>query len=79
MSETINAKALTKTANKLREAIKHSRMAYLFCPSSYTHAAFQACLTAAGAFDEYVEALAFATSAEWLRKFPKIIEQNHVE
>jgi hypothetical protein len=46
MSETINAKALTKTANKLREAIKHSRMAYLFCPSSYTHSAFQACLTA---------------------------------
>jgi hypothetical protein len=80
MSHLIDAKALTLTANKLREAVDQTRFAYLFCPGSYTMSAFEACLAAADAFDRYVSELAFAHSAEWLRKFPKIIsEPDHVE
>jgi hypothetical protein len=33
-------------------------------------------LAAAEAFDQYVDELAFAHSAEWLRKFPKVISEH---
>jgi hypothetical protein len=76
MSRGIDAKTLTVAANKLREAVDQTRLAYLFCPGSYSMSAFQACLAAAEAFDQYVDELAFARSAEWLRKFPKIISEH---
>jgi hypothetical protein len=79
MSETINSKALTKAAERLAEAVKHARLAYQFCPGSYTATTFQALLAAARAFDQHVEELAFALSVEWLRKFPKIIEDGDAE
>ena len=75
----INSKALTKVADKLIEAVKQARLAYEFCPGSYTCTALQACLAAASAFDQYVDELAFAHSAEWLRQFPKIIEGGDAE
>jgi hypothetical protein len=73
MSETINSKALTKAAEQLAKAVKHTKLAYQFCPGSYTCTALQACLAAARAFDQHVNELAFAHSAEWLRQFPKIV------
>jgi hypothetical protein len=76
MSNSIDAKGLALAAKKLREAVDQSRLAYLFCPGSYTMSAFQACLAAAEAFDKHVSELAFAHSAEWLRKFPKIISEH---
>ena len=75
----IDPKALTKAAEKLAEAVKQARYAYEFCPSAYTCTALQACLAAAKAFDQYVDELAFAHSAEWLRQFPKIIESGDAE
>jgi hypothetical protein len=80
MSNTIDAKALTQATDEIREALRQTRLAYLFCPSSYTMSAFQACLAAAQAFDQYTGDLAFAHSAEWLRKFPKTTpERDDVE
>ena len=79
MNETISSKALTKAAEQLDEAVKHTKLAYQFCPSSYTCTALQVCLAAAKAFDQHVEQLAFHLSAEWLRKFPKIIEGSDAE
>jgi hypothetical protein len=76
---SINSKALTKAAAQLAEAVKHARLAYQFSPGSYTCTTLQACLAAAKAFDRHVEELAFALSAEWLRKFPKIIEDDDAE
>ena len=76
MTNAIDAKALTLAANKLREAVDQTRLAYQFCPGSYTMSAFQACLAAAEAFDQYVDELAFAHSAEWLRKFPRIASEH---
>jgi hypothetical protein len=76
MTNAIDAKALTLAANKLREAVDQTRLAYQFCPGSYTMSAFQACLAAAEAFDQYVDELAFAHSAEWLRKFPRIVGEH---
>jgi hypothetical protein len=76
MSNSIDAKGLALAANQLRGAVDQSRLAYLFCPGSYTMSAFQACLAAAEAFDQYVDELAFAHSAEWLRKFPKVISEH---
>jgi hypothetical protein len=75
----IDSKALTKAADKLAEAVKQTRYAYEFCPGAYTCTALQACLAAASAFDQYVDELAFAHSAEWLRRFPKIIEGGDAE
>ncbi len=80
MSKAINAKALTKAAKSVAEAVRQSRAAYQFCPGSYTAATFQACLAAARAMDQHISELAFATSAEWLRNFPEITaEQDDVE
>ena len=76
MSSLIDAKALTVAANKLCEAVDQTRFAYQFCPGSHTMSAFQACLAAAEAFDRHVNELAFAHSAEWLRKFPKVISEH---
>jgi hypothetical protein len=70
----IDSKTLTQAADKLAEAVKHTKLAYQFCPGSYTWWAMCECLAAARAFDQHVEELAFALSAEWLRKFPKISE-----
>jgi hypothetical protein len=71
---TIDSKALTRAAESMAEAVKHARLAYQFCPGSYTMRTLQAYLTAASALDQHISALAFAHSAEWLRKFPKIVE-----
>jgi hypothetical protein len=76
MSNSIDAKGLALAAYKLREAVDQTRLAYQFCPGSYTMSAFQACLAAAEALDQHVSELAFAHSAEWLRKFPKIISEH---
>ena len=73
-SGVIDSKMLTQAADQLAEAVKQARLAYQFCPGSYTCRALQAYLAAAKAFDQYVDELAFAHSAEWLRRFPKIIE-----
>jgi hypothetical protein len=75
----IASKVLTQAADKLGEAVKQAKLAYQFCPGSYTCTALQACLAAACAFDQYVDELAFAYSAEWLRQFPKIIEGGNAE
>jgi protein tyrosine phosphatase (PTP) superfamily phosphohydrolase (DUF442 family) len=72
---TIDSKVLTRAAESMAEAVKHARLAYQFCPGSYTFTTLKACLTAAGAIDEHISALAFVHSAEWLRKLPRIEEQ----
>jgi hypothetical protein len=59
--------------------VKQARYAYEFCPGTYTCTTLQACLAAARAFDRYLDELAFAHSAEWLRQFPKIIEGGDAE
>jgi hypothetical protein len=74
-----DGKALIMMADSLREAIKQAKLAYQFAPNSYTHAALDRLLAAAHVFDEHVERLAFRVSAEWLRKFPKIIEDSDAE
>jgi hypothetical protein len=55
-----------------------ARLAYQFCPGSYTYTTLQACLTAARSLDEHIGALAFVHSAEWLRKFPRIAEDEEL-
>lgn len=45
----------TRVAKKLAEAVKQTRLAYQFCPNSYTHTAFQACLAAAEALNVAVD------------------------
>jgi hypothetical protein len=75
----INSKSLTQAAAQLAEAVGQARLAYQFSPSSYSYTALRACLAAAEAFDQYVEELAFAHSAEWLRRFPKISEGGGAE
>ena len=75
----IASKALTQAANRLAEAVKQTKLAYQFSPGSYTCMALQACLAAASAFDQYVDELAYAHSAEWLRQFPKISEGSDAE
>ena len=77
MSEKLDSKALTRAAEKIREAIEQARLAYQFNPSSYTNSTFQACLDAGRAFDRHIAHLAYANSAEWLRKFPPIVEHEH--
>jgi hypothetical protein len=81
MSKTINGRALTAAAENVAEALRHARLAYQFSPGSYTRSTHQACLYAAEAFDRYVSELAFAYSAGWLRRFPKIapVEPSDVE
>ena len=61
---TIDSKALTRAAASMAKAVKHARLAYQFCPGSYTMTTLQACLTAASALDQHISALAFAHSAE---------------
>ena len=75
-SEAISPKELVNAVERMREAVKHARLAYQFGASSYTASAFQNCLAAAEALDQYVSNLAFAHSAEWLRTLPKIIERD---
>jgi hypothetical protein len=72
MSKAINAQALTAAAEYIAEALRHARLAYQFSPGSYTRSTHQACLYAAEAFDRYISELAFAHSAAWLQRFPKI-------
>jgi hypothetical protein len=72
----IDSKALTTAHDMLVEAVKHTKLAYQFAPNSYTWSAICKCLAGARAFDQHVEQLAFHLSAEWLRKFPKIIEDG---
>jgi len=79
MTGVIDSKTLTQAADKLSEAVKQARLACQFCPGSYTCMALQACLAAARAFDQYVDELAYANSAEWLRQFPKISEGSDAE
>ena len=79
MSNAIDAKALARVADKMAQAVKHARFAYQFCPGSYTMMTFQACLDAARSLDQHISELAFAHSAEWLRRFPKIVENEDVE
>ena len=78
-SKAISLKELIEAAAQMREAVKHARLAYQFCPGSYTMSALQACVAAGEALDQYVDNLAFALSANWLRKFPKIVESDDVE
>jgi hypothetical protein len=74
----IDSKTLTEASDKIAEAMKESQLAYQFSPSSYTFMAMQACLAAAKAVDEHVAELASMHSAEWLRRFPKIIGGDDV-
>ena len=76
---TIDSKALTTAAKKMAEAVKQARLAYQFGPTAYTYAAMETCLIAAKALDQHVSELAFAHSAEWLRKFPKTVENGDAE
>jgi hypothetical protein len=78
-AETLDSKVLTEVAERLAEAMKHAKLAYQFTPGSYTCTTLQACLAAAKAFDQHVDELAFAHSAEWLRRFPKISEGSDAE
>jgi hypothetical protein len=41
---TIDSKALTRAAESMAEAVKHARLAYQFCPGSYTMTMLQSCL-----------------------------------
>jgi hypothetical protein len=41
VTNSVNPKKLTLAANKLREAADQTRLAYLFCASTYTMSAFQ--------------------------------------
>ena len=79
LTDSLDGKALTRAATKLAEAIKQAKLAYQFCPGSYTCTALQACRAAASAFDRHVDELALAHSAEWLRKFPEISEGDNAE
>jgi hypothetical protein len=72
----INSKTLTEASDKIAEAMKQSQLAYQFCPGSYTAMTMDACLAAAKALDKLVAELAFTRSAEWLRKFPKIMSDD---
>lgn len=76
MTSTIDAKTLTKAHESMAEAVQHARLAYQFCPGSYTYTTLHACLTAAKALDQYISTLAIVHSAEWLRTFPKIVEED---
>lgn len=42
-------RALTALDNGIREAIRQSRLAYEYCPNSYTHGSLSACLAAENA------------------------------
>ena len=72
----IDWKTLTEASDKIAEAMKQSRLAYQFCPGSYTAMTRDACLAAAKAVDKLVAELACLQSAEWLRKFPAIIKDD---
>jgi hypothetical protein len=75
----IDAKVLTTAAERMAEAVKQAWLAYQFGANAYTFAALEACLWAAKALDQHISELAFAHSAEWLRKFPKIVEDCDAE
>lgn len=79
MRKKLDSKALVGAAVKMTEAIEQARLAYQISPNSYTNSTFQACLDAGRLFDQHITNLAFAHSAEWLRKFPNIVEDEHVE
>jgi hypothetical protein len=76
---SIDAKVLTAAAEKMAEAVKQARLAYQFGANAYTFAALEASLKAAKALDQHISELAFAHSAEWLRKLPKIVEDGDAE
>jgi hypothetical protein len=42
-------RALTSLDTAIREAVRQSRLAYEFCPDSYTHGSLSACLAAENA------------------------------
>jgi hypothetical protein len=43
--------ALTALDKAIREAIRQSRLAYDYCPNSYTHGSLSACLAAENALE----------------------------
>jgi hypothetical protein len=44
-------RALTALDNAIREAIRQSRLAYEYCPNSYTHGSLSSCLAAENALE----------------------------
>jgi hypothetical protein len=44
-------RALTALDNGIREAIRQSRLAYEYCPNSYTYGSLSACLAAENALE----------------------------
>jgi hypothetical protein len=54
MSGAGDAKALTRA---MAEAVKHARLAYEFCPGSYTYTTLHACLIAAEVLDQHIKTL----------------------
>jgi hypothetical protein len=44
-------RALTSLDNAIREAVRQSRLAYEYCPNSYTYGSVSACLSAENALE----------------------------
>ena len=44
-------RALTALDNRIRDAVRQSRLAYEYCPNSYTHRSLSACLAAENALE----------------------------
>ena len=44
-------RALTSLDNGIREAVRQCRLAYEYCPNSYTHGSLHACLAAENALE----------------------------
>jgi hypothetical protein len=44
-------RALTALDNRIRDAVRQSRLAYEYCPNSYTHGSLSACLAAENALE----------------------------
>jgi hypothetical protein len=62
------ADLLGNTIKQMREAVNQTRMAYEFSAGTYTASAFQCCLAAAEALDQYIGAMADSAG-----ELPKII------
>jgi hypothetical protein len=63
----LSARALAKLARELDEAVRQARLAYEFCPSSYTYSALSACLAAVEilcGYRRYLNDLASACKSE---------------
>ena len=44
-------RALTALDNAIQEALRQARLAYEYCPNSYTHGSLNACLAAENALE----------------------------